>query len=290
MNPGRSNEARTSSIPVNPQQLMTSPSHSSSTTVRALLRTTAMLCLFLALPLAQHAQEVELPPHPSVGQRFVPDDVAWERPVYQTSFEDPSALSDWKLEGGSSMSIREGKLVLESEAGRDQNHLVCWLTKEMPADFLLEFTLKPQDRTVGLNIVFFSTRGLGGKNIFDPSLKPREGVFKQYHSSDLNGYHISYWAGERGFANVRKNAGFKHVASGPDLMRDAPADSFQKIRVYKRGGTIRLTVDDIISVAFDDDGKTHGPVWNHPGWIGLRQMGRTVRCEYDYLKVYPLKP
>jgi hypothetical protein len=48
-------------------------------------------------------------------------------------------------------------------------------------------------------------------------------------------------------------------------------------------------VDDVISVAYDDDGKKDGPVWNHPGWIGLRQMGHTVRCEYDYLKVYPCK-
>ena len=49
-------------------------------------------------------------------------------------------------------------------------------------------------------------------------------------------------------------------------------------------------VDDIISVAWDDDGKSHGPVWNHRGWIGLRQMGHTTRCEYDFLKVFPLKP
>jgi hypothetical protein len=114
-------------------------------------------------------------------------------------------------------------------------------------------------------------------------------VFAQYHSSDLNGYHISYWAGTRGTANVRKNAGFKLVATGPDRVVNGPADAFQVVRLYKRGGTIRLMVDDIISVAFDDDGKTYGPVWNHSGWIGLRQMGHTVHCEYDSLTVYPAK-
>jgi hypothetical protein len=30
-------------------------------------------------------------------------------------------------------------------------------------------------------------------------------------------------------------------------------------------------------------------VWNHSGWIGLRQMGHTVHCEYDSLTVYPAK-
>ena len=62
------------------------------------------------------------------------------------------------------------------------------------------------------------------------------------------------------------------------------------MRLYKKGGTIRLMVDDAIAVAFDDDGRSHGPVWNHRDWIGLRQMGHTVRCEYDHLTVYPLKP
>lgn len=49
-------------------------------------------------------------------------------------------------------------------------------------------------------------------------------------------------------------------------------------------------VDDVIAVAFDDDGKTHGPLWTHTGWLGLRQMAHTVRCEYDDLKIFPLKP
>ena len=36
----------------------------------------------------------------------------------------------------------------------------------------------------------------------------------------------------------------------------------------------------MLSLAYDDDGTTFGPVWTHRGWIGLRQMGHTVRCEY----------
>lgn len=241
------------------------------------------------------AAEKEPPPHPSVGQRFLPTDVDWSHPVYATTFDNEAALADWKLEGGQRMSIASGRLVLESRPGGEKpratdNDLVCWLAKEMPADFLLEFKVRPQDRKHGLNIIFFNARGIHGESIFDPKLKPRSGIFAQYHSGDLNNYHISYWAGERGTANVRKNAGFHLVATGKDLVSPAPADSFQTIRLYKRGSTIQLMVNDVIAVAFDDDGKTHGPVWTHPGWIGLRQMAHTTHCEYDDLQVLPLNP
>jgi hypothetical protein len=241
------------------------------------------------------AAEKEPPMHPAVGQKLVPTDVDWEHPIYQTSFDDPAELKNWRLEGGKSMTIADGKLILESAPGSvkseaDANHLVCWLTKEVPGDFLLEFSLRPQNRKQGLNIVFFNARGIHGESIFDPSLQPRNGLFRQYHHGDLNNYHISYWAGDRGTANVRKNYGFHLVAVGKDLVAGAPADAFQTIRLYKRGGTIRLMVDDVISVAYDDDGKTYGPVWNQSGWIGLRQMAHTVRCEYDELKIFPLKP
>lgn len=253
-------------------------------------RPLALVAALLAGVWGQAATPPEPPFHRSVSERFVPADVAWDRPVYATGFDDESALRDWRLEGGERMRVENGRLVLESRPGERNNHLVCWLTRELPAEYLLEFSMRPQNRQDGLTIVFFSTRGAGGLSVFDPALKARDGNFRQYHSSDLNGYHISYWAGERGTANVRKNSGFRLVASGPDLVRAAPADRFQVIRIYKRGGTIRLTVDDIVSVAFDDDGKTHGPVWAHAGWIGLRQMGHTVRCDYEYLSVYPLRP
>jgi hypothetical protein len=255
-----------------------------------LLPATILSLHLVVMPFVDAADPADPPFHKSVGERFVPKDVDWERPVYQTTFDDAAELKHWRLEGGKRVSLANGKLVLESEPGQRDNHLVCWLTQELPEAYLLEFTVRPQNRKEGLNIVFFSTRGAKGESIFDPALKPRHGVFRQYHSSDINGYHISYWAGDRGTANVRKNAGFKLVATGPDRIREAPGDAFQVVRVYKRGGTIRLMVDDVISVAYDDDGKTDGPVWNHRGWIGLRQMGHTVRCEYDSLSVFPLKP
>lgn len=135
-----------------------------------------------------------------------------------------------ELEGGKRIAVENGKLVIESQIEEDlneaeSNHLVCWLTKEMPGGFLLEFKVRPQNRKQGLNIVFFNVRGVHGESIFDPALKPRTGRFSQYHSGDLNNYHISYWAAERGTVNVRKNAGFQHVATGSDLVSPAPEDA-----------------------------------------------------------------
>lgn len=233
------------------------------------------------------------PVSPLAGQRLVPTDVDWAHPVYATEFDDPAELSRWVLEGGKRAAIENGNLVLENTVtakGEEKDHLVCWLNEVFPADFLLEFTFRPLNRKDGLAIVFFNARGVHGESIFDPALKPRNGVFKQYHSSDLNNYHISYWAGDRGTANIRKNAGFNLVSTGPDLVTGGPADAFQTIRIYKRGGSIRLIVDDVVSAAWDDDGKTYGPVLNNDGWIGLRQMEHAIRGEYGALKVYPLLP
>jgi hypothetical protein len=235
-----------------------------------------------------HAQ----PPRPK--ELFVPRDVD-PVPVYRSDFADPRALGDWVLEGGKRMFLAGGRLVLESAPGnvREEtgaDHLVCWLKREMPADFLLEFAVCPQNRKQGLNIVFFNTRGAGGQEIFAPSLAPRNGYFAQYHSGDLNGYHASYWAAGRGTAHIRKNQGFHLVSVGEDLVTAAPQGKFQTVQIYQRGGRIRLMVDGGVSVAWDDDGKAYGPVWNHSGWIGLRQMAHTVRCEYGYVKVFRLRP
>jgi hypothetical protein len=227
----------------------------------------------------------------STEERFVPDDVGTL--LFETRFADATALADFVLEGGRRMSVDAGRLVLESvpSASEDPrgNHLVCWLKKEIPADFLLELGVCPESRSRGLNIVFFSARGLRGESIFDPGLAPRNGFFAQYHSGDLASYHASYWAGGRGTANIRKNPGFALVAVGRDLVSPAPEGVFQTVRVYKRGGRIRVTVDDVVAVAFDDDGAAYGPVHDHSGWIGLRQMSHTGRCAYDHLKVSALR-
>lgn len=222
-------------------------------------------------------------------------DVDWDHPIYATNFDKPDELEEWRLEGGEGMAIEDGHLVIENgrlstKSESKGKHSVCWLTQEMPADFCLEFSVCPEDRHRGLCIVFFSARGLDGESIFDPSLASRTGSFVQYHSGDLNNYHISYWSGGRGTSNLRKNKGFYLLTGGADMIETGPAGAFQTVHVYKRDGLIRLAVDGRVAIEYTDDGKCYGPVHEQPGWIGLRQMAHTQKCEYDHLKVFPLKP
>lgn len=245
-------------------------------------------CVTIGLSLAAGQSGQGVKP-PRQGEIFVPSDVDTAHPIYESSFKDSSALKDWLLEGGKQMRIADGNLILESDAKKEKNHLVCWLKKEAPADFLLEFTMRPMDRKDGLNIVFFSARGIKGESIFDPSLKPRDGTYEQYRNGDIKCYHVSFWAAGRETANMRKSPGFFLVAEGRDLIYQAPIDVFQTVRIYKRGGNIRVIVDDMVALAYDDDGVTYGPVYDHAGWIGLRQMGKTRSCEYGHVTLYPLK-
>ena len=249
-------------------------------------RCVVLAMVILGAPRAAAAQTLDTPPHPELGQRSIPADVDWANPIYQTAFNNEGELKHWQLEGGQRMSVADGKFVLEN-ASRE-NHLVCWLKQEVPADFLLEFKVRPQDRKEGLAIAFFSARGLNGESVLDPKLKPRSGEYRQYNRGDLNSYHVSYWKGGDNTPNLRKSAGFHLVAQGINLVKEAAADAFQTVRVYKRGGKIRLMVDDVVGLAWDDDGTSFGPVLGS-GWIALRQMGHTVRCEYDDLKIFPLK-
>jgi hypothetical protein len=262
------------------------------------------VCLFAAgvagtaaiVPLRAAEKDVEPIRHAAVGSLFKPLDVDFSRAVYASDFSDPRELSDWVLEGGKSMRIEDGRLILESapaaDAGeRSRNHLVCWLKREAPADFLCEIVLRPQDKRNGLNIIFFSTRGRDGRSVFDPSLARRDGTFVQYHSGDLQGYHVSYWAAPRSTTHLRKNPGFHLVAvSDLDDIADSAPEVFDTLRIHKRAEKIRVMVNDRIIVAWDDDGKSFGPAILHSGWIGIRQMGYTLRCDYDRVAVYPLKP
>ena len=52
------------------------------------------------------AAKPELKEHPEVGQRFIATDVDWSNVVYQTTFDDPAELKNWKLEGGKPATIR----------------------------------------------------------------------------------------------------------------------------------------------------------------------------------------
>jgi len=193
--------------------------------------------------------------------------------------------ADWVLEGKAQAAVEGGRLRLKN----DPDHLVFWNTRDFPSDFLLEFGVSPADSTCGLAIVFFAAKGLKGESIFDLDQPRRDGVFTNYTNGAIDSYHASYWAtsekGEaRGTAHIRKNHDFHLVAMGKDFMAGQGAGP-HRVRVLKIGGRIRVETNGKISVAWEDDGKTFGPVLKD-GLIGLRQMSYSKECSYTHFKVW----
>ena len=196
----------------------------------------------------------------------------------------------WVLEGGGQAWTDKGRCHVKS----DRNQ-VLWNTREFPANFLLEFGMSPINHRCGLTIIFFATRNLRGGSPWEMWMKSRDGDFRTYHSRELNCYHCSYWACNpfdggilRRTTNLRKNCGFFMPATGIDRI-GGRGPGPHRVRLLKVGGKIRLETNGRLSLVFDDDGKTYGPVWKD-GWIGLRQMGHSKQVSYTHFKVWKVEP
>ena len=130
---------------------------------------------------------------------------------YENKFSNSSDIKDWLLEGEAEVLIKDSWLEMYSP---DQKaHHVFWCPKELPSNFMAEWELQNLNPDAGLCIVFFAAKGVNGKDVMHPSLKKRTGVFREYTQSDLNHYHISYYANNpkkpnRPFAHIRKNKGY----------------------------------------------------------------------------------
>lgn len=200
---------------------------------------------------------------------------------------DADWRKNWVLEGPGSLRHENGELFMESRKPPG-GHIVLWCKREFPGSFVAEWDFTPT-QPGGLCIVFFCARGRNGKDLFDPSLAKRDGTFKQYHSGDLNCYHISYYRNTCRRAPpcaLRKNFGFFRIMSGPDYVYPQAGVKSHCVLV-KRGAHIQFVTNGRVSIDWVDDGKTYGPVWG-AGKIGLRQMGHT-HGRYDNFRVYAAK-
>ena len=194
---------------------------------------------------------------------------------------------DWVLEGGGKAWTEKGRCHVKSD-----RHQVLWNTREFPRNFMIEFGIAPGDSKVGLTIIFFATRNVRGGAPWERWMQSRDGDFRTYHSGELNGYHLSYWACNpfdggilRRTTNLRKNSAFLMPCAGTDRI-GGMGPGPHRVRLLKVGPKIRLETNGRLSLAFDDDGKTYGPVWDRPGWIGLRQMGHSRHVAYTDFKVW----
>ena len=210
------------------------------------------------------------------------------------------APDQWVLEGPGEAYTEDGDLVIDNLTDSRRNHVVLWLPRVFPDRFLLEFDITIEEAGKGLAIVFFAARPQNDPlgSIFARDLPKRDGLFRNYIRGAVNSYHISYLAanhdaptmrGVRRTANLRKNSGFWLTACGDDQIQEPGLGRGpHHVRLLKDGSKIRLEANGRMSVVFDDDGTTWGPVWTD-GYIGLRQMNHLKSARYRNLRVYEIR-
>lgn len=217
--------------------------------------------------------------------------------VYENPLASEADVKDWVMEGQAKVTFPNGKMQMESILDASQGqaaNFVYWCPEKMPDQIILEWDFMPLSDE-GLAIMFFGANGQNGKDLFDPSLAKRTGEYRQYHSSDINAYHASYYRrsedSERTFnvANLRKSAGFYMVAQGADPIPTAKyrAEQPYHIKVVKDTDQVYFYVNDLEVFRFEDDGTTYGD-YIKDGYVGFRQKVPLV-AEYSNLKIYKIK-
>lgn len=218
-----------------------------------------------------------------------------EKLMYDNPLSKKEDIDHFILEGNAQISFLEGcmrlKNALDNDLGQKANY-VLWCPMDFPENVKITWEFKPVTDQ-GLCILFFAASGKGGRDLFDPSLSKRTGEYPQYHSGDINAFHVSYFRrkepDERAFhtCNLRKSYGFHLVAQGADPLPDAEdANGFYRITIRKYHNDIRFFINDLQVFEFDDDGETFGESLKG-GKIGFRQLA-PLTAEYRNLKVYEL--
>lgn len=208
--------------------------------------------------------------------------------LYENTLSSGDQMKDWKLEGPAIIEFKESWMNMY--APNEEGHHVYWCQEDFPSDFIAEWELQNMEPDAGLCIVFFSALGQNGKDIFDPSIHPRDGIFNKYTKSDINCYHISYYANgkdnpAREAAHLRKNAGFHKVQVGAQGIPPESTEVHKAILV-KSDNHISMTIDGREIINWFDDGAEYGPVLGG-GKIGLRQM-KWTHFRYRNFKVFAI--
>lgn len=215
--------------------------------------------------------------------------------IYENPLASAEDVEDFRMEGDAQVYFEQGKMrmknALDPALGQKSN-FVFWCPREFPENIAVEWEFTPIEEP-GLAILFFCARGVQGQDLFDTSLAKRDGQYDQYHSGDINAYHVSYfrrkWEEERGFhtCNLRKSKGFHLVVQGADPIPDV--DDCQgpyRMRLLKNGRNILFSINDLEVFSWEDKNPAYGPALGG-GKIGFRQMAPLIG-EYSNLKVYEI--
>lgn len=217
--------------------------------------------------------------------------------LYTNNFDQQNCLDDFISEGPvKSLIDKEGlRLFSDKTLDPDENtsHWLLWNKQVFPDNIAIEFEFKPVEEP-GLAMLFFCASGKEEKDLFDGSLAERDGQYAQYHSGDINTYHLSYfrrrWEDERKFhtCNLRKSSGFHLAVQAPDPIPSVEdIQDFYRIKVMKCEGVIQFYIDELLIFEWEDDGSSFGDVLKE-GRIGFRQMA-PLEAVYKNLIVSSVK-
>jgi len=178
---------------------------------------------------------------------------------------------------------------LDDQEFGDHAHWTLWCPEPFPDGIRISWDFLPLEEP-GLAMLFFAATGHGGLDLFSPALAPRTGHYPQYHSSDIDALHVSYfrhkYPSERAFrtCNLRKSAGFELVAQGADPLPPADdAKDFYRLEVVKDGPLVAFSINGLNLFEWRDSAeKVLGS-----GRIGFRQMA-PLRAAYQNLVVEKL--
>jgi len=215
-----------------------------------------------------------------------------EKLLYRNTFSNSSSISSWIAEGPVVANVTNNTLTLGG-TGKIDDYFVYWLPEIFPDRIRISWDFQPVQEP-GLAMFFFGATSVAGGSIFDPSLKPRNGSYPQYHSSDIRLLHASYfrrrWPEERQFhvANLRKSPGFNLVAQGADPIPDVDdtQGKYYNITVVKDKREASFYINGLEIFKFDDTKTNTGPVVRE-GRIAFRGMQPLI-ANYRNLEVWSL--
>lgn len=210
--------------------------------------------------------------------------------LYENPLAQESDVADWVREGQPCLAFPDGRLTLSNgldpSMGQAANYLF-WAPPLVEGSFRATWDFQPMVEP-GLAMFWFCAAGRHGEDLFDPGLAPRSGEYRQYHSGDINAYHLSYFRrknpGERAFhtCNLRKSHGFHLVCQGADPIPSVP--DVQKafaIEVVKLDAWIRFAINGLVLFTWRDDSSVGGPVLQR-GRFGFRQMAPLVATYQNF--------
>lgn len=115
--------------------------------------------------------------------------------LYDNPLAADADIRGFVAEGPAAVDFSPGRMRLTSLAhpGEGQAaNLVLWCPEPFPDHIEISWDFYPV-RDPGLCMLFFAASGRDGTDLFDPSLQPRTGIYRQYHSGDIRGLHVTYF-------------------------------------------------------------------------------------------------